>query len=246
MTEDLQMVGALQLFPCVPKAMKVYTNSEHPFRVPIAVVRKEKQKGTVTPPASSGENGTVDDAAIAAESLQEAQTTTTYYVHPEWKAPKEREQLSIFGVKEWEWAGDETMHPFWAIRRLGATQLSKEPPGDKTVAGFTAAMTAKEFTVVTVGCVPNQSVAMTLVVQVPFITNQGIMERGTELIMEQPEVKKEVKRRSTWKEASKAKLSKLEAEKKKAANGGRGDTTNQQGKQKPSGAPRGAPSVTEI
>ena len=138
------------------------------------------------------------------------------------------------------------MHPFWAVRRLGATQLSKEPPEDKSVAGFTASMATKEFAVVTVGCVQNQSVAMTLVVQVPFITNAVVMERGTELIMEQPEVKKEEKRKSTWKEASKAKLSKLEAEKKKAANGGRGDTTNQQGKQKPSGAPRGAPSVTEV
>ena len=240
------MVGALQLFPCVPKAMKVYKNSEHPFRVPIAVVRKEKQKGTVTPPASSGENGTVDDAAIAAESLQEAQTTITYYVHPEWKAPKEMDHLNIFGVQEWEWAGDETMHPFWAIRRLGATQLSKEPPEDKTVAGFTAAMTTKDFTVVTVGCVQNQSAAMTLVVQVPFITNLGIMGRGTELIMEQPEVKKEEKRKSTWKEESKAKLVKLEKQKEKAAKEELGNTMNQQGKQKPSGAPRGAPTVTEI
>ena len=178
--------GSAALSVC-PKKMTVYKNSEHPYRVPITVVRKEKQKDIVTPPASSGENGTVD-AAIAAESLQEAQTTTTYYVHPEWKAPKEMDHLNIFGVQEWEWAGDETMHPFWAIRRLGATQLSKEPPEDKTVAGFTAAMTAKEFTVVTVGCVQNQSAAMTLVVQVPFITNAVIMEKGTELILEQPEV----------------------------------------------------------
>ena len=191
-------------------------------------------------------NGTVDDAAIAAESLQEAQTTITYYVHPEWKAPKEMDHLNIFGVQEWEWAGDETMHPFWAIRRLGATQLSKEPPEDKTVAGFTAAMTAKEFTVVTVGCVQNQSVAMTLVVQVPFITNAVVMERGTELIMEQPEAKKEAKRRPTWKDESKAKTAKLEKQKEKVAKEVPGKTTNQQGKQKPSGAPRGAPSVTEI
>ena len=210
------MVGALQLFPCVPKAMKVYKNSEHPFRVPIAVVRKETQTGIVTPPASSGVNGTVDDAAIAAESLQEAQTTITYYVHPEWKAPKEMDHLNIFGVQEWEWAGDETMHPFWAIRRLGATQLSKEPPEDKTVAGFTAAMTAKEFTVVTVGCVQNQSVAMTLVVQIPVITNAKIMDKGTELILEQAEVQKQVvKRGETWKDESSAKLRKVEGVKRK-------------------------------
>ena len=107
-------------------------------------------------------------------------------------------------------------------------------------------MTAKEFTVVTVGCVQNQSAAMTLVVQVPFITNQGIMERGTELIMEQPEAKKEEKRKSTWKEESKAKLAKLEQQKEKAAKEELGNRTNQQGKQKPSGAPRGAPSVTEV
>ena len=98
--------------------MTVYKNSEHPYRVPITVVRKEKQKDIVTPPASSGENGTVD-AEIAAESLQEAQTTITYYVHPEWKAPKEREELSIFGVREWEWAGDETMKPFLGYSSLG-------------------------------------------------------------------------------------------------------------------------------
>ena len=219
--------------------MTVYKNSEHPYRVPITVVRKEKQKDIVTPPASSV------DAAIAAESLQEVQTTTTYYVHPEWKAPKEREQLNIFGVKEWEWAGDETMHPFWAIRRLCASQLSKEPIDDKTVAGVTAAMTAKEFTVVTVGCVQNQSAAMTLVVQVPFVTNAVVMARGTELIMEQPEAKKEPKRGSTWKEESKGKLKKVESQIAKGESQKRAKDEVENTTKKPWGA-RGAPTVTEI
>ena len=234
-TEDLRRNEQLQIFPCVPKAAKVYRVSEHPHRVPITVVRREKQANVVTPPQSLG--GT--DAAVAEEAPTE-EVKKIYYVHPEWKSPKESLPTAE-GVwtSEWDWTGDETMHPFWAVRRLTTTQMSKEPPDDKSVAGFSIKKEKKEYTVVTVGTVQTHSVAMTIIVQIPVFTNSKILTKGTELIMEQAEVQKQVtKRGDTWKEESNAKRRKEEQGRKK-------EQDQRVAKQKSKGA-RTASVVTEI
>ena len=108
------------------------------------------------------------------------------------------------------------MHPFWAVRRLTATQLSKELTDDKSVAGFSASLLTKEYTVVTVGVVQGKSVAMTLLVKVPYLTNVKNIKKGTELIMEQAEVRKQSTRKApTWKDESNAKRRKEDQERKK-------------------------------
>ena len=46
-----------------------------------------------------------------------------YYVHPEYRMPEEsKEQLDdavASHVRAWEFNGDETLHPFWAVGRGG-------------------------------------------------------------------------------------------------------------------------------
>jgi hypothetical protein len=236
-TADILQGQQLQIVPCVPKSGKSYKCSEHPQRIPITVVRRVKQANAVTQPLSSKST----DTAVAVEPVEEVENI--YYVHPEWKTPKgtipDAKQRDCGAEMEWDWAGDETMHPFWAVRRLTTTQMSKERPDDKSVAGFNTGLTTKEYTVVTVGVVQGQSVAMTLLVKIPVITNLKTMNEGTELIMEQAEVQKQVTRKaSTWKDESQAKRRKETQERKK-------ERSNRMAKQTSDGT-RVASAVTEI
>ena len=81
-----------------------------------------------------------------------------------------------------------------------------------------------------------KSVAMTLIVKVPYFSNFKDLKQGTELIMEQAEVHKQqgTKKPATWKDESTAKRKKEDQERKKEA-------SRQQ-----SSAPRAASAVTEI
>ena len=50
-----------------------------------------------------------------------------YYIHPEINLPKdvttEEQQLHTPDVRSWEFEGDETMQPFWLVRRLTDSAL---------------------------------------------------------------------------------------------------------------------------
>ena len=133
------------------------------------MVRRVKQTDVVAQLESSGSF----DTAVAGKQVEE--TEKVYYVHPEWKTPKgpapDNFQRECGVETDWEWTGDETMHPFWAVRRLTHAQMSKEPADDRSVAGITVDLMTKEYTVVTLGVVQGQSVVMTLLVKVPYLTN---------------------------------------------------------------------------
>ena len=108
-SEDLP-AGTLALSPCVPKTSSVLDKSVHPHRVPIVVSEK---------PAVA--DGTPPGTRLSAKSPRETKRTV-YYVHPEYKMPEESKDKLDDAVKSnvraWEFTGDETLHPFWAVERL--------------------------------------------------------------------------------------------------------------------------------
>jgi hypothetical protein len=111
----------IMLPPCIPKQMKVYASSEHPFTLPL--------KMTTLPCAGTLAN--TEDGSGAA-----ANRTTTFVLNPEFTKPKQDEAAvagttgsgSTAVADSWLWGapGQETMNPFWAVRRLTQKQLTRE------------------------------------------------------------------------------------------------------------------------
>ena len=114
-SEDLP-AGALALAPCVLETSSVLDKSVHPHRVPIVVTEKSA--------VADGRPDTRHREKGAFEPRR-----SVYYVHPEFKMPEEsKEQLEdavASGACAWEFKGDETMHPFWAVEFLTEEERRK-------------------------------------------------------------------------------------------------------------------------
>ena len=107
-SEDLPK-GTLALPPCVPHTSRVYDRSTHPHRVPIVVTER--------PAVADGK----PEVRLIGKGAFEPKRTV-YYVHPEYRMPDESkdklEDAVASHVRAWEFKGDETLHPFWAVKRL--------------------------------------------------------------------------------------------------------------------------------
>ena len=189
--------------PCNPKAHKYLQTCESEKRVPVIVKRR---------PILRDEEALLDDAAIK---------TSTYYMIPEWKGPEEVEttdpQQKALGIEtEWKWKGEEAMHPLWAVRRLTENEISRENAKyPRSLIGITCEWQYTDYTIVTVGKRGNETVSMTVVVQLPLLTNKTALEKGTELIVEQTEIKAKPKQKAvTWKHQAdkKRRVAKMEAD----------------------------------
>ena len=126
-------------------------------------------------------------------------------MHPEWKHPAD---VAVAGdgaavaARVWEWTGDETMHPFWAVRRLTQDQLQKEALGTQ----FNCSLVEKDFQVVTVGAYNGDSIAMSCTVKLSFMENTVPLPRGAELLWLAAKAKsKEAQKRETWQDDDKKK-----------------------------------------
>ena len=75
--------------------------------------------------------------------------------------------------------GDETLHPFWAVERLSEDELRRNKKG----CVFNLILEDKEFPVVTVGTSHGSSIAVTLAVVIPIMTNTIDVKKGEELLM---------------------------------------------------------------
>ncbi len=89
--QDRDAIGS---WPCVPKASKVHEKSTHADRAKVQVIVK----------------GDMDIALM------------TFYLHPEFKlpieAPRAEAAVSDTQQRSWKWDGGETMHFFWAVRKV--------------------------------------------------------------------------------------------------------------------------------
>ena len=111
----------------------------------------------------------------------------------------EQGQKEAPGTRLWTWNGEETLHPFWAVRRMTREDLEKESSAQVPLA-FNAELVEVEYTVVSLGAFQQDNVGITLAVRVPMITNTVDLEAGQELIMETAPKKKPTKRTISWRD----------------------------------------------
>ena len=215
---DLQP-GALQLPPCIPASGKIHTTSTHPYRVAINVTQRTEERSVVLPRdpklarlRQSHKTGPEPEDDVPSFS-------STFYAHPEYTLPVDATPevtLPDGGTSEdavavaagvaseslWTWTGKESLHPYWAIERLTQDGLDKKNLGAISKFTFNVKTKWKPFRVVTVGELNGESVAMTVTVSLPLITNEGAIAQGAELLMEVVSKAPEGQKRKTsiWKD----------------------------------------------
>ena len=95
--------------------------------------------------------------------------------------------------ESWDWQNDESMHPYWSIRRLSHQRLGE--------ATFNMTTKPLEFTVATVGAVSGEYFSVLMKVTVPFMTNYVEIPKGAELLLEEEDKQRKEKQKSkTWKD----------------------------------------------
>lgn len=187
-TKDVAAYTIL-LPPCVPKQSKVFEHTEHPH----AVMLTEK----VMRP-------TEGQAKVGTEKILKE---TNMFVNPEWKVPKQ--QTAVAGVTpEWSWndGGNDTMHPFWVVRRMSAERLAKarcEPVQgniSKMLPRFNCELKIHRISAVNIAVINDKAMNSTRVVEVPCLMNMLDLVKGEELILEVEDPKPVEKKRSRdWK-----------------------------------------------
>ena len=191
--------AVLDLPACALKSAKISASSTHPHRMPIVV----KHVAHTVPRRLAGKA-----EAEKVERLFESETT--YYVHPEFKGPESvkpavtGEAAASSGAREWKWAGDETMHPCWAVQRMTNDELQKKTvtePHARYPAKFNVTQVTAEFNTVTLGQLNGKNVTCNMAVSVPVLTNPGTIKKGGLLVMELTAPAKTTKRKATnWKD----------------------------------------------
>jgi hypothetical protein len=112
---------------------------------------------------------------------------------------------------EWIWNqnGEDTMHPFWAVRRLTAQQLARaklEVQPGRSIPRFNCELVIRSISSVCVGAMDGHSLNRTRIFEVPFLTNSEEVMQGEELILEILEQRKELpkaSKRRSWRDALK-------------------------------------------
>ena len=169
----------IELPPCIPKLMRFIKDCVHPHRVEIVVELKGASKDTII-------------------------ATYKFHVVPEWVAPEEvtsadpavNVELASSGLRAWKWSGKETMHPFWAVRRLSADDLAKKATGCE----FNCVLEMRSYPVAVLGLNDGATCSNTWVVSIPCIVNDRHVPAQTELFLEVGAVKKAVAKKRTWKD----------------------------------------------
>lgn len=205
---------SIWLPPCVPKQSKVFERSEHPAAVQVRV--------KVLRGAEEAADGNV---------LREA----AFFVLPEFKPPvkKQSSNTAVAGTAvadpqtppadEWLWGEGslETMHPFWAVRRLTEKQLQQLKVHlqgkriDQRPPRFNCDLQVKTLSVVTMASVAGNCFNRTRILEMPFMVNTGPLEEGEELIYEIKEKAKKAAPKRSWKDADKDQEREQENQKKR-------------------------------
>ncbi len=185
-------VGGILLPPCVPKQSKVAERTEHPHAVRLI------SKVMFPSPES------VQPDAVA------VQRERTFWVLPEFKIAQDH--LVQFGQSQWTHpsrfeGSDETMHPFWAVRRMTKRQLAREvtdqKPGKPSLS-FNCELKIHTISAVTVGLVHAQVTNRTRLFEVPFLSNKVSLLPGEELILEIDDNNKQKEgKKRTWRDSVK-------------------------------------------
>ena len=162
-------------------------------------VKSVSKDGVDGAASKTGGDASTKGGGAAAESY-------TYYLHPEYKLPEDVTDASTEadapGTRLWRWYGDESMYPFWAVERATDAWVQKTNTESKDGVQLEFNVERKEmtFNCVTVGAVQGSSVAITVNVRLPVLTNTHDMTAGTRLLMEKAaNTNAENRKAETWK-----------------------------------------------
>ena len=155
--------------------------------------------------ASAGPTEGEESALAPAVAGSRKSFVPTFYVVPEWLGP--RSQLAddcdsddTETKPEWTWCGDESMHPYWAIRRQTGT-VTNWPRGTKPEQPCNMKFKEFAYTCVAVGSMRGTSVTTTAEVTIPFLTNEVEIPRGAELLLQVEEKTQQKKHKNrNWKD----------------------------------------------
>ena len=184
--------NAILLPPCVPKQSKVHRRSEHPCAVTLTAKVMRSTQMTVQP----GKDNIL--------------RVREYSVMPEFKVPEKEAHLKTAvadGAPQWIWRDNESMHPFWAVRRMTAKQLTHAQLAHKAATGwsprFNCTLEMQTLSAVCLAVVGGQALNRTRIIEVPFLTNNVPVEEGEELILEIGEKEKKTAPKRSWQSAMK-------------------------------------------
>jgi hypothetical protein len=199
----------------------------------VAADKKESKKSHLrhsTEKTGSAPNGGKSRSSNGTGSVGNVHRETSFYVLPEFKSPvaqptkpqqaestqdstTEKNESSSTEKNEspspsWQWGdgGAETMHPFWAVRRLTASQLIKEQ--EKTKLGYPQSRfncELKEFqmSLVNIAAPKDKCINLTRILHMQLLTNSIPLRKGEELILEVAAKGKRVESsgKRTWRDA---------------------------------------------
>ena len=119
-------------------------------------------------------------------------------MHPEYRMPEESneklEDAVASHVRAWEFKGEETLHPLWAVERLTEDERREAQKG-----AFNLTCEHKECSAVTVGASRGGSMSITFTVVVPIMTNAVDAKMGEELFVENTSKKETKRKEGSWK-----------------------------------------------
>ena len=205
-------VSAMEIMlpPCVPKQSKVVETTDHPYAVSLTerVIR------------GSEESVQLDQPPLLRERV--------FFLLPEFKSPKRQDDKNhgwewnlLNPGWEWNQGGEDTMHPFWAVRRMTAQQLARakvEVATGKPAPRFNCELVMRSISLVCVGAMERHSLNRTRIFEVPFLTNSEEVMEGEELILEVSEKRTDPKTtKRSWRDAMRDQNREEEKNKRKAS-----------------------------
>ena len=181
-------INAILLPPCIPKQSRVQERSDHPSAVQVTQKVMRCAEDAVQP----GKDNIL--------------RVREYFVIPEFKVPEQENlKTAVAGAApEWIWRDSETMHPFWAVRRMTEQQLSRARIGGsngKLLPRFNCTLETQSLSAVCIAIVGKQALNRTRLLEVLFLTSNVPLEKGEELILEIEQHVKAAPAKRTWQKA---------------------------------------------
>ena len=177
-------VETIKLPPCVPKNMRLLDTAKDPNSIQVSVKLHATLAETNTPKAKSA----------PAKQTPVIKHSATYYLPMEFRSPKMAGGNEVIkdANPEWQWSKDdsETMHPFWAVKRLTSSQMRKlqteweaEKQKDGQKPRFNCELKLYTFTHVISG-EPGAVSPVHRSIEVPFMVNSVALSKDEQLFFE--------------------------------------------------------------
>ena len=179
-----------------------------------------------TSQAQEQDTEVTDTEVVENEQPQEQETTVTEGKQAQKQktavVEDKQAQEQKTAVVEWSWGegSEETMHPFWVVRRLTQKQLEQErinQPLGQIKKRFNCKLQTLSVSAVNIATVKGKCLNLTRILHVPFLTNQFALQKDEELILEinEPTCKEKKKTKRSWINAMKEAESQMKEEEKK-------------------------------